>query len=85
MTALILFIVFGLVGGLLVNSVIQSRTSMNGSWSVALGVIGSFTAGYLFYIYGKDLVGDGPDFIVTLLAAAAGGIIFSFIGSFFKK
>jgi len=85
MTALVLFVVFGLVGGLLVNSVMQSRTSINGVWSAALGVIGSFTVGMLFFMYGRDLVGDGPDFIVSLLAAAGGGIIFPLIVSIIKK
>lgn len=85
MTFLIIFLVFGFVGGIMVNSFMSSRSSLGAVWSVGLGVVGSFVLGMLFLIFGKVLVGDGPDFIVSLLSSAAGAIILPLIAAIIKK
>jgi uncharacterized membrane protein YeaQ/YmgE (transglycosylase-associated protein family) len=85
MTFLIAFVIFGFVGGIMVNSFMSGRSSLGAVWSVGLGVVGSFILGMLFLQFGKVLVGEGPEFIVSLLSAAVGGFIFPLIASFIKK
>jgi uncharacterized membrane protein YeaQ/YmgE (transglycosylase-associated protein family) len=82
---LLAFVIFGLVGGLMVNSFMGGRSSLGAVWSIGLGIVGSFILGMLFVMFGKSLVGDGPDFLVALLSSAVGAIILPFIGSLVKK
>ena len=85
MLFLIAFVIFGFVGGLFVKSFMEGRGSLGAPASIILGIVGSFVLGILFLLFGKSLVGDGPDFLVSLLSAAIGAIILPLIVTLIKK
>ena len=56
--AIILFIVFGLVVGLLARAVMPGRQSMGWGMTAILGVIGSFVGGFLVSLVTDNRVTD---------------------------
>ncbi len=85
MLFLIAFVIFGFVGGVAVKSFMEGRGSLGAAASIILGLVGSFVFGILFLLFGKSLVGDGPDFLVSLLSAVIGAIIVPLIVTLIKK
>lgn len=85
MLFLIAFGIFGVVGGFMVNSFMEGRSSLGSVLTIGLGIAGSFILGILLLIFGKALVGDGPDFLVALLASVVGAIILPLIVTIAKK
>jgi uncharacterized membrane protein YeaQ/YmgE (transglycosylase-associated protein family) len=85
MIFLFAFVAFGFAGGWMVNSFMGGRSSLSSAWIIGLGVVGSFILGILFLMFGKVLVGEGPDFLVALLASVVGAIILPLIASIIKK
>ena len=85
MLILIAFVIFGVVGGLLVKSFMEGRSSLGAAASIILGIVGSFGLGFLFLLFGKSLVGDGPDFIISILSSAIGAMILPLIATIIKK
>ncbi len=69
MLGIVLYAVFGIVVGWLTASFMEGRGGLGPMWSVVVGMIGSIAGGFLFSIIGKILVGEGPDFLVPLVAA----------------
>ena len=71
---LIFLIIIGGVVGWLVNSFTEGQGLRLGE-NVAVGVVGSLATGLLFGTFGERIVGSGPLFIATLLAAAIGALV----------
>ena len=85
MTLLLAFIVFGFLGGLMVNSFMGNRSSLGGAWSVGLGLVGSFAFGMFFVMFGKTIVGEGPEFLAALAAGVVGAVVLPLVGALVKK
>jgi uncharacterized membrane protein YeaQ/YmgE (transglycosylase-associated protein family) len=56
--AIILFVVFGLVVGLLARAVMPGRQSMGWGMTALLGVVGSFVGGFLVSLVTSNRVTD---------------------------
>lgn len=56
--AILLFIVFGLVVGLLARAVMPGRQSMGWGMTAVLGVVGSFVGGFLVSLVTNNRVTD---------------------------
>lgn len=54
-------------------------------WSIIAGAIGGFAGGYLGLLLSPMIFGAGPEFIVSLTAAAVGGAISAAIVRMIKK
>jgi uncharacterized membrane protein YeaQ/YmgE (transglycosylase-associated protein family) len=80
----IFLIIIGGVVGWLVSSFTEGQGVGLGG-NVAVGTVGSVATGLLFGTFGERLVGPGPIFIATLLAAAIGALVLVLIVRFVKK
>lgn len=85
MTFLIGILVLGIAAGFFMNSLMDGRGAMGLLWSAGAGAVGSFVAGILFLMFGRFLVGEGLDFILSLFAAVAGAIVLILLAAIVKK
>jgi uncharacterized membrane protein YeaQ/YmgE (transglycosylase-associated protein family) len=86
MTFLIVIAVIGIAGGAFMNSLMDARgTALGLPLSAGAGLVGGFVTGFLFLMFGKFLVGEGPDFILSLFAALAGAIVLVFLVAVIRK
>jgi uncharacterized membrane protein YeaQ/YmgE (transglycosylase-associated protein family) len=86
MTILIVIVILGVAVGFFMNSLMDNRGSALGlPLSAGVGVIGSFITGMLFLMFGRFLVGEGPDFILSLFAAVVGAVILILLVAIVKK
>ncbi|HEV8588046.1 MAG TPA: GlsB/YeaQ/YmgE family stress response membrane protein [Pyrinomonadaceae bacterium] len=81
---IVILVLIGLVVGWLVGSFTEGR-GMGLMGNLITGVIGSTLAGLLFAQWGARLVGEGPIFIASLLAAAVGAIALILIVRLIKR
>jgi len=71
MTLIIGWIIIGAAAAMALTSFLSGRGA-GGSTVVNLiaGVAGGFIGGYVFLLLGPSIVGEGPDFLFSLLGAA---------------
>ncbi len=81
---LITLLAVGIVSGWLVSSLTEGR-GLGLMGSLIVGVIGSFVGGFLFSLVGVRLVGEGPVYIVSLLAAMVGAVLLLILVGLLKK
>jgi uncharacterized membrane protein YeaQ/YmgE (transglycosylase-associated protein family) len=77
-------LVIGLVTGWLMGSLTDGRGPGTGVKVVA-GIVGSFVGGFLFGIFGVRLVGPGPLYLASLLAAMVSAVAFIILVILIKK
>lgn len=71
MGLILIWLVIGGAIGAAISSFMEGRGgSLNLGWSVVAGIIGAVIGGFLFMQVGTRLVGEGPEFVVSFLAAA---------------
>jgi len=71
MGLIIIWVVIGGAVGAAVSSFMEGRGgSLNLAWSVVAGIVGALIGGFVFMLIGTSLVGPGPEFVVSFLAAA---------------
>ena len=70
MLGLILFLIMGLVAGLLARAIMPGRDPLGWIGTMVLGVVGAFIGGFLF---------GGPDNAVGYLGAIVGALIVLFL------
>ncbi|MBK7934802.1 MAG: hypothetical protein IPK01_15300 [Acidobacteria bacterium] len=76
MPFLIALLVLGVVVGAGMNSLMNNRGNALGfPLSVGLGVATSVIAGWLLLNYGNQIVGEGPESILAMIAAPIAAII----------
>lgn len=85
MFILFLFVVFGFFVGWLTASFRDGGGRLGYVGSVIVGIIGSLAAGIFFGMFGRMLVGEGPDFALSLLAAPVGALVLILIVGIIKK
>ena len=86
MTFLIGILIIGVIVGFFMNSLMDVRgVALGLPLSVGVGVVGSFVSGILLIMFGKFLVGEGLDFILSLFAAIVGAIILILLAAIVKK
>jgi uncharacterized membrane protein YeaQ/YmgE (transglycosylase-associated protein family) len=73
MAWLITMLVIGLVTGWLMGSLTEGRDPGT-MGKVIVGVVGSFLGGFLFGTFGERLVGEGPLYLASLLAAMVSAV-----------
>ena len=81
---LITMLIIGLVTGWLMGSLTEGR-GPDTMWKVIAGVAGSFLGGFLFGAFGERLVGEGPLYLASLLAAMVSAVAAILILIFIKK
>lgn len=69
------WLIIGAGIGLAITLFTSGSGHSNPFWNLVAGAVGGLLSGFLFLQVGKSLVGDGPEFIVSLLAAAVGAFI----------
>ena len=84
MAWLITMLVIGLVTGSLMGSLTEGR-GPGTIWKVITGVIGSFFGGFLFATFGERLVGEGPLYLASLLAAMISAAAFILLVILIKR
>ena len=70
MLGLILFLIMGLVAGLIARAIMPGRDPMGWIGTMVLGVVGAFIGGFLF---------GGPDNAVGYLGAVVGALVVLFL------
>lgn len=71
MGLIIIWVVIGGAVGAAISSFMEGRGgTLNLGWSVLVGIVGAMVGGFLFSLVGTSLVGPGPEFVVSFLAAA---------------
>lgn len=85
MFILFLFVVFGFFVGWLTASFRDGGGRLGYVGSVIVGIVGSLATGIFFGTFGKVLVGEGPDFALTLLAAPIGALVLILVVGLIKK
>jgi len=85
MFGLFLFIVFGCVVGWLTASFRDGGGRLGYVGSVIVGVIGSLATGIFFSLFGRMIVGEGPDAILPLVASPVGALVFILVAGLIKK
>ncbi len=81
---LITLLAVGIISGWLASSLTEGR-GLGLMGSLIVGVIGSFVGGFLFSLVGVRLVGEGPVYIVSLLAAIVGAVLLLILVGLLKK
>lgn len=84
MVWLITLLVIGLVAGALASSLTQGR-GLGLLGSIGVAIAGAVVGGFGFGLIGERLVGEGPLYLVSILAAAAGAIILLVVVGLIKK
>jgi uncharacterized membrane protein YeaQ/YmgE (transglycosylase-associated protein family) len=84
MTWLITLLAIGLVAGWLASSFTERR-GMGLIASLVTATIGSVIGGFGFGLIGARLVGEGPLYLASILAAAIGAIISLVVVGLIKK
>jgi uncharacterized membrane protein YeaQ/YmgE (transglycosylase-associated protein family) len=84
MAWLITMLVIGLVTGWLMGSLTEGR-GPGTAGKVVAGVVGSFLAGFLFATFGERLVGEGPLYLASLLAAMVGAVALILLAILIKR
>jgi uncharacterized membrane protein YeaQ/YmgE (transglycosylase-associated protein family) len=84
MAWLITMLVIGLVTGWLMGSLTEGRGPGTMA-KVITGVAGSFLGGFLFGMFGERLVGEGPLYLVSLLAAMVSAVAAILLVIFIKR
>jgi len=72
---LISLLAIGLVVGWLMGLLTEGRGGPAPMWSAVLGIVGSILGGFLFAMVGARLVGEGPLYIASLIAAGVGAVV----------
>ena len=77
MGLIIIWLIIGGAIGAAVSSFMDGRGgTISLAWSVVAGIIGATLGGFVALKYGALIVGEGPEFIVSFVAAA----VMAFIG-----
>lgn len=79
------WLVIGIAIGWAMASIMEGRGGPPMIWNVVAGAIGGGLSGFLFIQFGKMLVGEGPEIIVSFLAAAIGALVFVVLARLVKK
>ena len=85
MTFLIILGVLGIVAGGFMNSLMEGRGALGLLLSAGIGAVGGFVTGLLCLMYGKLLVGEGPEYIFSLFGAVVGAIVLVLVVTLVKK
>jgi uncharacterized membrane protein YeaQ/YmgE (transglycosylase-associated protein family) len=82
-----IFIFLVLIGGVVgwLFSTFTEGQGLGLGGSVAVGIVGGLSSGILFGMFGERIVGPGPVFIASLLAAALGALVLLLIVRLVKK
>jgi len=84
MPFLITLTVIGVVTGWLSSTLTEGR-GLGLLWSLISAIGGSFVGGFLFAAVGERLVGEGPLFFGSLVAATVGAILLVVIVNFARR
>jgi uncharacterized membrane protein YeaQ/YmgE (transglycosylase-associated protein family) len=84
-TFLIVIAILGMVAGGFINSLMEGRGALGLVLSAGIGAVGGFVTGFLCLMYGRFLVGEGPDTLLSLFGAVAGAIVLVLIVALVKK
>lgn len=80
----IFLIIIGAVVGWLVSSFTGGQ-GLGPAASAGVAIVGSLATGVLFGMFAEKIVGPGPVFIATLLAAAIGALVVLLLVRLVKK
>jgi uncharacterized membrane protein YeaQ/YmgE (transglycosylase-associated protein family) len=83
-TFLITLLVIGLVTGWLSSSITEGR-GLGLIGSLVVAIVGSFVGGFSFALVGARLVGEGPLYLASILAAAVAAIILLVVVGLIKR
>jgi len=86
MGLIIIWLVIGGAVGAAVSSFMEGRGgTLNLAWSAVAGIVGALVGGFLFSLVGTSLVGQGPEFVVSFLAAAIVAFVAVLLARAIKK
>ena len=79
------WLIIGIAVGWAIASFMEGRGGLPMIWNVIAGAVGGGLSGFLFIQFGQMLVGEGPEMVVSFLAAAVGALIFVLLARLVKK
>jgi uncharacterized membrane protein YeaQ/YmgE (transglycosylase-associated protein family) len=85
MFLLIIWLIIGAATGGGMAWIMEDRGGLNKVWSVIVGVIAAEVGGFVFMTFGASIVGNGPEFIASFVAAAVIAAVAVLIVGLIKK
>jgi uncharacterized membrane protein YeaQ/YmgE (transglycosylase-associated protein family) len=85
MFLIIIWLIIGAATGGGMAWFMEDRGGLNKVWSVIVGVVAGEIGGFVFMTFGAAIVGHGPEFIGSFVAAAVTAAIVIVIAGLIKK
>lgn len=85
MFLIIMWLIIGAAAGGGMAWFMEDRGGISQKWSILVGIVAGEIGGFVFMIFGTAIVGRGPEFIFSFLAAAITAAVAVLLAGMVKK